>query len=79
MVVLDPRAIAMAVAIVGLATQVSAQAEAGREVAEVLSIITAVRAARAIAPPDRRAEAEADLAVVEVVVAAEAVAEVDDK
>ena len=80
MEVLVPRVVVMEVAIVGLATPVSAQAEAGREVAVVLSIIiTAVRVARAIAHPGRREVAEEDLAAVEVVVAAEAVAAVDDK
>lgn len=63
-----------------LATQESAQEEADREAVEVSSTtIIAVRAVRAIAPQDRREVAEEDLAVVEVVVAAEAVAAVADK
>ena len=63
-----------------LATQESAQEEADREAVEVPSTtIIAVRTVRAIAHQDRREVAEEELAAVEVVVAAEAVAEVDDK
>ena len=63
-----------------LATQESAQEDADREAVEVPSTtIIAVRTVRAIAHQDRREVAEEELAAVEVVVAAEAVAEVDDK
>ena len=56
-----------------LATQESAQEEADREAVEVPSTtIIAVRTVRAIAHQDRREVAEEELA-------AEAVAEVDDK